>query len=158
MVLVLNGVLQEECPLDSRSLYHAHPIYRETGARLLTIPNEIVNPVGLLYVQQRELAATVPHDSKYNDFKSTFAQFFVQSGLVVITVFGHQNGGRRHCYSVLISVFFLLVLQRTLAYQDLMMLQLVLLLSSGIQVSFNLLSIYYINSDNKMATVGHFTI
>lgn len=64
MVLVLNGVLQEECPQDTRSLYHAHPVYRETAAQLLAIPNKVIGPVGLLYVLQRELAATVPHDSK----------------------------------------------------------------------------------------------
>ncbi|CAG9855640.1 unnamed protein product [Phyllotreta striolata] len=62
MVLVLNGVLQEDCPPDSRSLYHTHPIYRETAAQLLNVPNKIIGTVGLLYVQQRELAATVPHD------------------------------------------------------------------------------------------------
>lgn len=65
MVLVLNGVLQEECPPDTRSLYHAHPVYRETAAQLLAIPNKVIGPVGLLYVQQRELAATVPHDSMF---------------------------------------------------------------------------------------------
>lgn len=65
MVLVLNGVLQEECPIDTASLYHTQPVYRETAAQLLAVPNKIVGPVGLLYVQQRELAATVPHDSNY---------------------------------------------------------------------------------------------
>lgn len=65
MVLVLNGVLQEECPTDTRSLYHVHPVYRDTAAQLLSIPNKVIGPVGLLYVQQRELAATVTHDSKY---------------------------------------------------------------------------------------------
>lgn len=66
MVLVLNGVLQEECPPDTRSLYLAHPIYRETANQLLSIGNKVVGPAGLLYVQQRELAATVPHDSKFS--------------------------------------------------------------------------------------------
>lgn len=65
MVLVFNGVLQEECPPDTRSLYHAHPMYRDTAAQLLAIPNKVIGPVGLLYVLQRELAATVPHDSKF---------------------------------------------------------------------------------------------
>lgn len=66
MVLVLNGVLQKECPPDTRSLYHAHPVYRDTAAQLLAIPNKVIGPVGLLYVQQRELAATVPMDSKFH--------------------------------------------------------------------------------------------
>lgn len=64
MVLVLNGVLQEECPPDTRTLYHTHPVYRETAAQLLAIPNKVIGPIGLLYVLQREMAATVPHDSK----------------------------------------------------------------------------------------------
>lgn len=64
MVLVVNGVLQEEVPADSRSLYAAHPVYRETAAQLHSMPAKLVGPVGLLYVQQREMAATLPHDSK----------------------------------------------------------------------------------------------
>lgn len=62
MVLVLNGVLQEKCPADTQSLYHTHPVYRDTAGQLLNIPNKVIGPVGLLYVQQRELAATGPHD------------------------------------------------------------------------------------------------
>ena len=64
MVLVVNGVLQEEPPTDSRSLYTAHPIYRETAAQLHMMPAKLVGPAGLLYVQQREMAATLPHDSE----------------------------------------------------------------------------------------------
>lgn len=65
MVLVLNGVLQEESPRETRSLYHQHPVYRDTAAQLLAIPTKVIGPVGLLYVQQREFAATIPHDSKF---------------------------------------------------------------------------------------------
>lgn len=67
MVLVVGGVvLQEEIPADSRSLYAAHPVYRESAAQLHSMPAKLVGPVGLLYVQQREMAATLPHDSKYS--------------------------------------------------------------------------------------------
>ncbi|KAF7386720.1 hypothetical protein HZH68_012374 [Vespula germanica] len=62
MVLVVNGVLQEDVPTDSRSLYVSHPVYRETAAQLHSMPAKLVGPVGLLYVQQREMAATLPHD------------------------------------------------------------------------------------------------
>lgn len=62
MVLVVNGVLQEDVPAGSRSLYAAHPVYRETAAQLHSMPAKLVGPVGLLYVQQREMAATLPHD------------------------------------------------------------------------------------------------
>ncbi|KAK1123260.1 hypothetical protein K0M31_008889 [Melipona bicolor] len=65
MVLVVNGVLQEDIPTDSRSLYAAHPVYRETAAQLHSMPAKLVGPMGLLYVRQREMAATLPHDSKY---------------------------------------------------------------------------------------------
>ncbi|ERL92071.1 hypothetical protein D910_09393 [Dendroctonus ponderosae] len=66
MVLVLNGVLQEDCPPDSRALYLNHPVYRDTAAQLLSVPNKVIGPVGLLYVLQRELAVTVPHDKNVN--------------------------------------------------------------------------------------------
>ena len=70
MVLVVNGVLQEDIPVDSRSLYAAHPVYRETAAQLHSMPAKLVGPMGLLYVRQREMAATLPHDSKYQLFFS----------------------------------------------------------------------------------------
>ncbi|XP_063244679.1 protein N-terminal asparagine amidohydrolase isoform X2 [Bacillus rossius redtenbacheri] len=62
MVLVLSGVPQEEPPPDTRTLFHNHPLYKDTASQLLSIPTKMVGPVGLLYVQQRELAATVPQD------------------------------------------------------------------------------------------------
>ncbi|CAL1679997.1 unnamed protein product [Lasius platythorax] len=63
MVLVVGGVvLQEEIPADSRSLYAAHPVYRESAAQLHSMPAKLVGPASLLYVQQREMAATVPQD------------------------------------------------------------------------------------------------
>lgn len=62
MVLVLNGVLQEECPLDTHSLFMQHPVYRDTANQLLSIPIKTIGPVGLLYVSQREMAAIAPHD------------------------------------------------------------------------------------------------
>jgi protein N-terminal asparagine amidohydrolase len=63
MVLVLSGVLQEEAPPDTRTLFHNHPVYKDSAAQLLAIPTKVMGPVGLLYVKQRELAVTVPHDS-----------------------------------------------------------------------------------------------
>lgn len=62
MVLVLNGIPQEEAPPDSRTLFHNHPVYRDSAMQLVSIPTKVIGPVGLLYVQQRELAVTVPHD------------------------------------------------------------------------------------------------
>jgi len=87
MVLVLNGVLQEDCPPDTRALYHAHPVYRETAAQLLAIPNKVIGPLGLLYVQQRELAATVPHDKNVSILGSD------DSTTCLIVVVRHSGSG-----------------------------------------------------------------
>ncbi|KAL0270926.1 UNVERIFIED_CONTAM: hypothetical protein PYX00_008197 [Menopon gallinae] len=62
MVLVLNGVPQEEAPPDSRTLFHNHPVYRDAALQLRSIPTKVIGPVGLLYIHQREMAVTVPHD------------------------------------------------------------------------------------------------
>lgn len=87
MVLVLNGVLQEECPPDSRSLYHVHPVYRDTASQLLAIPTKVIGPVGLLYVQQRELAATLPNDKNVNILGSDDAT------TCIIVVVRHSGSG-----------------------------------------------------------------
>ena len=42
MVLVLNGVLQEECTMDTHSLFMQHPVYRDTANQLLSIPIKTV--------------------------------------------------------------------------------------------------------------------
>lgn len=64
MVVVIGGVGQEEPPPDTRSLFLAHPVYRESAAQFASVPTKVVGSMGLLYVQQREMAVTVPHDSK----------------------------------------------------------------------------------------------
>ncbi|KDR24540.1 protein N-terminal asparagine amidohydrolase-like [Zootermopsis nevadensis] len=66
MVLVLSGVLQEEVPPNTRTLFHNQPFYKDSASQLLAIPTKVVGSVGLLYVQQRELAVTVPHDKNVN--------------------------------------------------------------------------------------------
>lgn len=87
MVLVLNGVLQAKCPQDTQTLYNAHPVYRETAAQLLAIPNKVIGPVGLLYVQQREFAATVPHDKNVSIIGSDDAT------TCIIVVVRHSGSG-----------------------------------------------------------------
>jgi len=68
MVLIVHGVVQEESPPNSRALYQSHPVYRDSAIQLASIPTKMVGPLGLLYVQQRELAVTIPHDSKLREF------------------------------------------------------------------------------------------
>ncbi|KAH8400894.1 hypothetical protein KR009_001676 [Drosophila setifemur] len=66
MVLVLNGVLQDDCPMNTNSLFLQHPVYRDYAQQLHSIQAKSVGPVGLLYVGQRELAASAPHDKHVN--------------------------------------------------------------------------------------------
>ncbi|XP_026481619.1 protein N-terminal asparagine amidohydrolase-like [Ctenocephalides felis] len=87
MVLVLNGVLQDDCPSDTRSLFAAHPVYRDTAAQLLAVPSKVVGPQGLLYVQQREVAATAPHDRNVNILGSDDAT------TCIIVVVRHSGSG-----------------------------------------------------------------
>lgn len=42
MVLVLNGVLQDECPMDTTTLFMQHPVYRDYANQLLEIPTKTV--------------------------------------------------------------------------------------------------------------------
>ncbi|KAF0761272.1 protein N-terminal asparagine amidohydrolase [Aphis craccivora] len=62
MVLLVRGVVQDEPPPDTRTLYLNHPVLRDSASQLLTISTKVVGPIGLLYVCQREMAVTVPHD------------------------------------------------------------------------------------------------
>ncbi|XP_060523079.1 protein N-terminal asparagine amidohydrolase-like [Cylas formicarius] len=87
MVLVLNGVLQAKCPQDMQSLYNSHPVYRETAGQLLSIPNKVIGPAGLLYVRQREFAATVPQDKNVSILGSDTAT------TCAIVVFRHTGSG-----------------------------------------------------------------
>lgn len=63
MVLMVQGVVQDEPPPDTRTLYLNHPVLRDSASQLLTISTKVIGPIGLLYVCQREMAVTVPHDS-----------------------------------------------------------------------------------------------
>lgn len=87
MVLVLNGVLQDECPMDTHSLFVQHPVYRETATQFLSIPTKTVGAPGLLYVCQRELAAVAPHDKNVNIIGSDDAT------TCVIVVVRHSGSG-----------------------------------------------------------------
>lgn len=65
MTVTVGGVPLEEPLPDCRGLVHAHPQFQESAARLASQPPKVVGPVGLLYVKQREMAVTVPHDSTH---------------------------------------------------------------------------------------------
>ncbi len=65
MVLVIDGVIQEEHPPDSRTLFLNHPSFKDTSNQFLSIQPKVIGPACLLYVQQREMAVTISYDSKY---------------------------------------------------------------------------------------------
>lgn len=62
MVLVINGIIQEDPPPDSGTLFLNHPSLIQSAEQLLSIPQKVVCPSGLLYVRQREMAVTTPFD------------------------------------------------------------------------------------------------
>lgn len=62
MVLCISGIPIDEIPQDSRTLYQHYPHLKEGARQFCSLPAKCVGPVGLLYVNQRELAVTVPHD------------------------------------------------------------------------------------------------
>lgn len=43
MVLVFNGVMQDDCPMDTATLFMQHPVYRDYANQLLSIPTKTVN-------------------------------------------------------------------------------------------------------------------
>ncbi|XP_004932917.2 protein N-terminal asparagine amidohydrolase isoform X1 [Bombyx mandarina] len=87
MVVVLNGVLADDCPTSVRALLEAHPGYREGAAQLLTETARVVGPAGVLYVGQREMAAVVPHDKNVNIIGSDDATS------CIIVVVRHSGSG-----------------------------------------------------------------
>ncbi|XP_050311453.1 protein N-terminal asparagine amidohydrolase-like [Anthonomus grandis grandis] len=87
MVLVLNGVLQVKCPQDMQNLFNTYPIYRETAGQLLSIPNKVIGPMGLLYIKQKEMASTVPQDKNVSILGSDDAT------TCIIVVVRHTGSG-----------------------------------------------------------------
>ncbi|CAG0901057.1 unnamed protein product [Cyprideis torosa] len=62
MVLTVNGHVVDESPRDIRTFIRSHSYLKETASTLLSTSTKVVGPVGLVYVMQREFAATIPHD------------------------------------------------------------------------------------------------
>ncbi|XP_040358848.1 protein N-terminal asparagine amidohydrolase-like [Ixodes scapularis] len=62
MPLVINGAVVEQLPPDTRTLLDSYPQFKEIAAALISQVPKVIGPLGLLYVNQRELAVTVPQD------------------------------------------------------------------------------------------------
>lgn len=66
MVLVIEGLIQEEHPPDSRTLFLKYPSFKEINNQFLSIQPKVIGPACLLYVQQREMAVTMSYDKSIN--------------------------------------------------------------------------------------------
>lgn len=62
MPLLINNVLMENVPPDTRTFIETHPHLKDVAAALIAQIPKVVGPVGLLYLSQREYASTIPHD------------------------------------------------------------------------------------------------
>lgn len=62
MPLIINGILLDELPPDTRTLFETYPHLKDVAAALIAQVPKVIGPVGLLYVHQREYAVTSPHD------------------------------------------------------------------------------------------------
>ncbi|KAK9502913.1 hypothetical protein O3M35_011596 [Rhynocoris fuscipes] len=94
MVVTVGGCRLEEPLPDTRTLHHSHPQFREAAAAFLAVPSKVVGPVGLLYVQQREMAVTVPHDKNVNIIGTDDATTCI---VVVLRHTGSGAVGLAHC-------------------------------------------------------------
>ncbi|XP_071450805.1 protein N-terminal asparagine amidohydrolase [Hetaerina americana] len=65
-----NGGQPSQLPIDSHTLLDSHPEYKETAAQFLSMPVKVIGPVGLLYLKQREMVITLPHDKNVSIFGS----------------------------------------------------------------------------------------
>jgi len=97
MVLFVNGVLIEEpLPIDTRTLFHNYPQLKDGAAQLLAIQTKVIGTVGVLYVNQREFAATVPHDKNVNilgtDDVTTCCAVVVRHRTSGAVALGHFDG------------------------------------------------------------------
>lgn len=59
---MVGGLVLDEAPNNTRSLFHGAPHLKEAAAHIASLPPKVVSSIGLLYLHQREFAVTLPHD------------------------------------------------------------------------------------------------
>ena len=88
MPLLINGVPLEDAPRDLHAFFLQYPHFKESAAALCSMKPQVVGPLGLLYIFQREFAVTYPHDNKI----SIMGTDDVTTGLIlVLRHTGKQN-------------------------------------------------------------------
>ncbi|CAM1318695.1 NTAN1 (predicted) [Pycnogonum litorale] len=96
MPLAVSGVVLDDIPTDTRTLYESYPQFKEAAAALVGQQLKVIGPVGLLYVAQREYAVSVAQDKHVSIIGSddaTTCQIVIlrHSGSGVVSV-GHFDG------------------------------------------------------------------
>ncbi|XP_023230791.1 protein N-terminal asparagine amidohydrolase-like [Centruroides sculpturatus] len=66
MPLAVNGIIIEDVPSDTRTLFELYPHLKEVAVSLIAQVPKVIGPVGLLYIHQREFAVTGLHDKHIN--------------------------------------------------------------------------------------------
>ena len=64
MPLLINGVPIDDAPRDLHAFFATYPHFKESAAALCSMKPQVVGPLGLLYIFQREFGVTYPHDNK----------------------------------------------------------------------------------------------
>eukprot|EP00094_Tigriopus_californicus_P007975 TCALIF_07677-PA protein Name:"Similar to NTAN1 Protein N-terminal asparagine amidohydrolase (Homo sapiens)" AED:0.20 eAED:0.20 QI:0/0.8/0.66/1/0.4/0.66/6/190/368 len=64
MVLLINGVPIDDAPRDMNNFFHQFPHFKESASALCSMKPQVVGPLSLLYIFQREFGVTYPHDNK----------------------------------------------------------------------------------------------
>ena len=80
MPLLINGVSIDDAPANLNSFFLQYPHFKESAAALCSMKPQVVGPLGLLYIFQREFGVTYPHDNKI----SIMGTDDVTNGLILV--------------------------------------------------------------------------
>jgi protein N-terminal asparagine amidohydrolase len=92
MVLLVDGVPLEEAPRDMRAFFMQYPSLKEASRGFCALKQQMVGPLGLIYVMQREFAVTHPHDNKISIIGS---DDLTTAHLVILRHTGKTNSKNR---------------------------------------------------------------
>ncbi|CAG2103664.1 unnamed protein product [Medioppia subpectinata] len=62
MPLIINGLVIDEVPNDTNSLFDSYPHFKESSVSLVSQAPKVISSAALLYVCQREYGIVTPHD------------------------------------------------------------------------------------------------
>lgn len=91
MVLVFNGVMQDDCPMDTATLFMQHPVYRDYANQLLSIPTKTVSDDVLNCVFLQPPLITYDHGNKNRYIYMTDVCYLLQVGPVGVLYVGQRE-------------------------------------------------------------------